>query len=1129
MNKGAQLRNILAQSIKTATDKAIDEAGFDRTRAGRITKINSDGTCGVTVDGRTFSKVPVYGDTTGLILNQTAKVVYPCNQPSQMYVMVKQTVPEGVSVVNTSIEYYLSTSATEPVGGSWSTTPPTWVEGRYIWNRMIIIYSDGTTYTGAPWNATPPTESSKQWDEPDANTFSTDRKVEIRNTAGDIWPLKLYGANDTQLGVYITTDSIRFYGTNVGGFRFDKRMYPIGDGTLDFGLSGTRWRDGWFARNVYANDFFLNETSLTTTLSTKADLGPDGKVLPSQLPDTDSYWELQSDNTTLQTNYGLRVALSSRFDAGINVRNNSYFTLYGSTSADFGSIQAGSSNLFFRTGGGISSFAFGGTVIPNGDLIYNLGNPTNRWGSVNAQRLNANTLNINGTDIDFDALANQKQWDEPNSTTFSTANDVKVSGRLAAGAGGRLDYTNTTYQLSLGSNSTYYMNVGMDTNGQMRIYSGGTTSGGLYVNTHIIPNVNNALTLGTNSLRWGNIHVNNDIYLNGNSLSTTLGNKADLINGKVPNSQLPDDLVSGQWDEPDIDTLATDKHVQVNSNLIINNDRQGSQTIFSQSDSGFLVEGGSIIFDSDSVQLRPNTASPFTQLGRTDIPWGFGYITNIETYSNVSNSYFNVGQAIDQLKSGKADLVNGKVPLSQLPEWDNLYVKNDIIWDGESLKDKLNSISIDTWYNPDDYWTNTDKSVRINGGTLRVFKGVITNITLEPKDDVSSLISTTSIRLALGNTTVPNQNNQYDLGISDSRWKRGFFAGDVFVNGSSVGLGSRVDALESSIGDSYFTLDESNLKADYGINILNNLTIRESNSTGAALLVIERQNTRVNFESNQGDFSFNRRLAPDSINTYDIGSSTAKWRNGYFGGDVYTGDSALGVAARITQLEDYWTLSGSTLNSTRSVNITSTSGLTFTNGSNTLQITPGTSYSIINAGSRGIELRDTTYFGPYTNNATDLGMSNYRFKVGYFNGLSVNGEVAANSIAVPKIVTDEINGQTFMPLAAKSLWTGAWSTGTITVSGGIDNGSVLLIRINSANPDMIVTVKDGKIRGLSGYTTASLHYTIEIDWTITSAGVISSVVTGPISYIAHNSGGSHGTMNQTSLSVTGIYLLGIAL
>lgn len=46
------------------------------------------------------------------------------------------------------VEYYLSTSATSLSGGSWSTTAPTWVNGKYMWSRTVTIDGSGNkTYS----------------------------------------------------------------------------------------------------------------------------------------------------------------------------------------------------------------------------------------------------------------------------------------------------------------------------------------------------------------------------------------------------------------------------------------------------------------------------------------------------------------------------------------------------------------------------------------------------------------------------------------------------------------------------------------------------------------------------------------------------------------------------------------------------------------------------------------------------------------------------------------------------------------------------------------------------------------------------------------------------------------------
>lgn len=47
-------------------------------------------------------------------------------------------------------EYYQSTSATAQSGSTWSTTVPTWVDGKYIWTRSVITYTDSTSFTTSP-------------------------------------------------------------------------------------------------------------------------------------------------------------------------------------------------------------------------------------------------------------------------------------------------------------------------------------------------------------------------------------------------------------------------------------------------------------------------------------------------------------------------------------------------------------------------------------------------------------------------------------------------------------------------------------------------------------------------------------------------------------------------------------------------------------------------------------------------------------------------------------------------------------------------------------------------------------------------------------------------------------------
>lgn len=75
------------------------------------------------------------------------KIVFSDGKTS--YAVAKQG-SSGRGVSSIAEEYYQSTSATSQSGGSWSTTVPTWADGKYIWTRSVITYTDSTTYTTTP-------------------------------------------------------------------------------------------------------------------------------------------------------------------------------------------------------------------------------------------------------------------------------------------------------------------------------------------------------------------------------------------------------------------------------------------------------------------------------------------------------------------------------------------------------------------------------------------------------------------------------------------------------------------------------------------------------------------------------------------------------------------------------------------------------------------------------------------------------------------------------------------------------------------------------------------------------------------------------------------------------------------
>lgn len=54
------------------------------------------------------------------------------------------------AIVSVDVEFYLSTSNITLSGGEWSSAAPAWENGKYMWQRTLITYGDGTQNTPVP-------------------------------------------------------------------------------------------------------------------------------------------------------------------------------------------------------------------------------------------------------------------------------------------------------------------------------------------------------------------------------------------------------------------------------------------------------------------------------------------------------------------------------------------------------------------------------------------------------------------------------------------------------------------------------------------------------------------------------------------------------------------------------------------------------------------------------------------------------------------------------------------------------------------------------------------------------------------------------------------------------------------
>ena len=106
----------------------------------------------------TIPKVP-----NGQYLWSKTTLTYTDNTTSDTYSVAYfpvngATGATGNGISSYTAEFYLSTSKSTQSGGSWTTTPPTWSNGKYIWTRYKIGYTNGsiaytTPHCSSEWEA----------------------------------------------------------------------------------------------------------------------------------------------------------------------------------------------------------------------------------------------------------------------------------------------------------------------------------------------------------------------------------------------------------------------------------------------------------------------------------------------------------------------------------------------------------------------------------------------------------------------------------------------------------------------------------------------------------------------------------------------------------------------------------------------------------------------------------------------------------------------------------------------------------------------------------------------------------------------------------------------------------------
>lgn len=144
----------------TAVDLHCTDSAVAALRVGRYTQVTS-APHGLAVRYALTTLEPDILDpgNTRITLGASAQTLTDRNQHSISGIKDQIGAAAGVAtaaIAQVDVEYYLSTSTAEPVGGTWSTQAPAWEQGKYMWSRTktvtaagIISYSDPTCIAGA--------------------------------------------------------------------------------------------------------------------------------------------------------------------------------------------------------------------------------------------------------------------------------------------------------------------------------------------------------------------------------------------------------------------------------------------------------------------------------------------------------------------------------------------------------------------------------------------------------------------------------------------------------------------------------------------------------------------------------------------------------------------------------------------------------------------------------------------------------------------------------------------------------------------------------------------------------------------------------------------------------------------
>ena len=609
--------------------------------------------------------------------------------------------------------------------------------------------------------------------------------------------------------------------------------------------------------------------------------------------DVDGHTELDGVNIA-----GVLTATSANFSGNVTVLGD--LTYENVTNQDSIGIATARSGLRITGGGldvvGVSTF---NDNINLGDNdILNIGNSedlkiyhssnTSFIRDTGAGNLNidsvAGSVNIRVNSNESAVVANQDGsvelfWD--NSRKFeTTSSGINVVG------------TTTTGQLSVTGVSTFSGNVNLgDSNilnlgagNDLKIYHNGTNN---YIdnNADFFLRVNNGTETSLYATANGGVQLNYDNVKKFETTSTGID-----VTGEVQGDSLD---IDGNADISGVVTLHSNLNLQDNDVIYIGT---GSDLqIYHDGSNSYISHDnvGSLIIDQNRTDGATFIRSDNGSGGITNYVQANGADGSVYLYHYGSEKLKTLSTGINvtgTLQANRIDAVNTGGPMLILKDSDSSDNAATMWLEGHD------SAGTQKWYVGD---INTNGDLRIRNqqsGSLVLGSNSNDRVIIDPS----------------GNLT-PDATNTYDLGTSSKQWRNAYFDGTVYVDTLEAEGPSRITNGDLQIHNStgpQLRLRDDNSTGDATVTWLRGENMNgtqmwylgDTNADGAINLM-NQQNNNIYFGTNANNrcvLDANGHFSPVTNNTYDLGTSSLRWRN------LYTNDLNLSNEGSTNDVDGTW-------------------------------------------------------------------------------------------------------------------------------------------------------------------------------------------------------------------------------